>query len=112
MTRVPKGKPENSRNRAMKNFQTGNQGFLRQQNLSGLMHHLYENTPVSRADLAKLTGLHKTTVSSLISELIKHQFVSEIGSGLPSKIGRRSVLLDINPARGCIVSGEVGVEFF
>ena len=111
MTRVPKSSVENSRRASAKNFQTGNQGFLRQQNLSGIMHHLYENAPISRADLAKLTGLNKTTVSSLISELIKNQFVSEIGAGLPSKIGRRSVLLDINPARGCIISGEVGVDF-
>jgi glucokinase-like ROK family protein len=111
MTRVPKSSPKVTKQGLAKNFQTGNQGFLRQQNLSGLMHHLYENAPVSRADLAKLTGLNKTTVSSLINELIKNQFVSEIGAGVPTKIGRRSVLLDINPARGCIVSGEIGVDF-
>src|SRR5215211_3125034 len=111
MTQGPKFSSEFTRKALPKNFQTGNQGFLRQQNLSGLMHHLYENAPVSRADLAKLTGLNKTTVSSLINELIKNQFVSEIGAGLPTKIGRRSVLLDINPARGCIISGEIGVDF-
>ncbi len=111
MTRVPKSSVENSRRNSAKNFQTGNQGFLRQQNLSGIMHHLYENAPISRADLAKLTGLNKTTVSSLISELIKNQFVTEIGAGMPNKIGRRSVLLDINPERGCFVSSEIGVDY-
>ncbi len=111
MARAPKSSSGFTKKGVAKNFQTGNQGFLRQQNLSGIMHHLYDNAPISRADLAKLTGLNKTTVSSLINELIKNQFVSEIGAGLPTKIGRRSVLLDINPARGCIVSSEIGVDF-
>ncbi len=92
-------------------FSTGNQGVLRQQNLSGIMHHLYEKAPISRIALARLTGLNKTTVSSLISELLDNRFVIEIGNGAAKGSGRRTVLLDINPARGCIVSAEVGADF-
>ena len=95
----------------MKGYQTGNHGLLRQQNLAGIMHLLYENAPISRVELARLTGLNKTTVSSLIDELIGNQFVREVGIGLTKGAGRRSVLLDINPARGCIISGEIGVDF-
>jgi len=62
-------------------FRTGNHGLLRQQNLAGIMHHLYENAPFSRVELARLTGLNKTTVSSHISELIENQFVREVGAG-------------------------------
>ena len=95
----------------MNSFRTGNQGSLRQQNLSGIMHYLYENAPISRTELAKLTGLNKTTVSSLISELLENQFVREIGVDQPGTAGRRSVLLNVNPSRGCILSGEIGVDF-
>lgn len=95
----------------MNNFRTGNHGMLRQQNLSGIMHHLYENAPISRIELARLTGLNKATVSSLINELINNQFIREVGAGAAKSAGRRSVLLDINPARGCIVSGEIGGDF-
>jgi glucokinase-like ROK family protein len=95
----------------MNQILTGSQTLLRQQNLAGIMHHLYENAPISRAQLAKLTGLNKATVSSLIGELIQNQFVREVGQGPSNKAGRRSVLLDINPARGCIVSAEIGVDF-
>jgi glucokinase-like ROK family protein len=95
----------------MNSFRTGNQGSLRQQNLSGIMHYLYENAPISRTELATLTGLNKTTVSSLINELLENQFVREIGIDQPNTAGRRSVLLNVNPSRGCILSGEIGVDF-
>lgn len=95
----------------MNNYKTGNHGMLRQQNLTGIMHHLHENAPISRIELARLTGLNKATVSSLINELINNQFVREVGAGTVARVGRREVLLDINPARGCIVSGEIGVDF-
>lgn len=92
-------------------IKTGNQGFLRQQNLSGVLNHLYENAPVSRIELARLTGLNKATVSSLISELIETGYVQEIGEGTDRRAGRREVMLDIDPSRGCIVSVEIGVGF-
>jgi glucokinase-like ROK family protein len=95
----------------MNQILTGSQALLRQQNLAGIMHHLYENAPISRVELAKLSGLNKATVSSLIGELIDNQFVHEVGEGHSNKAGRRSVLLDINPARGSIISAEIGVDF-
>ena len=92
-------------------FRTGNQGALRRQNLSDLMHHLYDSAPISRAELVKITGLNKATVSSLIAELIETRCVLEAGIGESNGVGRRSLLLDVNPARGCIVSGEIGADF-
>jgi len=91
-------------------FRTGNQGALRRQNLSALMHHLYESAPIARAELVKLTGLNKATVSSLINELIANRFIQEIGAGKSNGVGRRTVLLDVNPARGCIISGEISAD--
>lgn len=93
------------------NYRTGNQGFLRQQNLRGIVHHLYENAPISRVDLAKLTGLNKTTVSSLVEELLENKFIRELGADQSTNVGRRSILLDLNPTRGYIVSGEIGANF-
>jgi glucokinase-like ROK family protein len=91
-------------------YRTGDQGLIRQINLSAILQHLRESAPISRAALAEITGLNKTTVSSLVSELIENQFVREVGleSG---GVGRRAMLLRLNPAAGCIVSGEIGVDF-
>lgn len=95
----------------MKSFRTGNYNFLRQQNLIGIMHYLYENAPISRVDLSRLTRLNKTTVSSLIEELLENDFVREVGIEKTSGAGRNSVLLDVNPNLGNIVSGEIGGNF-
>ncbi|MGH9822703.1 MAG: ROK family transcriptional regulator, partial [Blastocatellia bacterium] len=92
-------------------YTTGNHGLLRKQNLAGTIRLLYENAPISRVDLARLTGLNKTTVSSLIDELIENQFVLEVGIGVNKGAGRRKVLLDVNPARGCILSAEIAADF-
>ncbi len=91
-------------------YRTGNQALMREMNLSVIMNHLREHAPTSRAALAEMTGLNKTTVSSLVSELIEHQFVREVGLNLTGP-GRPAVLLELNPAAGCIVSGEIGVDF-
>lgn len=95
-------------------YQTGDQALVRQINLSVILNHLRENAPLSRASLAEMTGLNKTTVSSLVSELIERQFVHEIGlesARLGRSAGRLGMLLTLNPAAGCIVSAEIGVDF-
>ena len=91
-------------------YRTGNQALVRELNLSAIMHRLRENAPISRSALAEMTGLNKTTVSSLVQELIGHQFVREVGLE-STGTGRPAVLLELNPAAGCIVSSEIGVDF-
>jgi glucokinase-like ROK family protein len=91
-------------------YRTGDHALIRQINLSAILYHLRESAPISRAALAEITGLNKTTVSSLVGELIEKQFAHEIGLESGS-VGRRAMLLKLNPAAGCIVSGEIGVDF-
>jgi glucokinase-like ROK family protein len=89
---------------------TGDQALVREINLSLILDYLREDGPISRAALAELTGLNKTTVSSIIQELIGHQFVREVGYDT-SGVGRPAMLLEINPNAGTIVSAEIGVDF-
>jgi DNA-binding IclR family transcriptional regulator len=60
-------------------YRTGDQALVRQMNLSVIMHHLRENGSLSRATLAEISGLNKTTVSSLVQELIDQRFIEEVG---------------------------------
>ncbi len=95
-------------------YRTGDQALVRQINLSVIMHHLRENAPISRASLAEMTGLNKTTVSSLVSELIERQFVREVGLEAPGSgkgAGRRAMMLTLYPEAGFILSGEIGVDY-
>jgi glucokinase-like ROK family protein len=91
-------------------YRTGDQALVREINLSVILQHLRENAPISRAALADITGLNKTTVSSLVGELIDRQFVCEVGLE-SAGLGRPAMLLTLNPHAGTIISGEIGVDF-
>ncbi|NLX09927.1 MAG: ROK family protein [Chloroflexi bacterium] len=73
------------------------------------MNRLLEHHSLSRADLAEVTGLNKSTVSSLIQNLLDYQIVREVGLS-SSGVGRPSMLLELNPEAGYIVSCEIGVD--
>lgn len=89
---------------------TGDQALVREINLSLIMNQLQEHAPISRATLAEITGLNKTTVSSLISELVDQQYVHQVGLDT-SGVGRPAVLYELNPQAGCIIGAEIGVDF-
>lgn len=91
-------------------LRTGDSALVRQMNLSVIMNHLRKKAPISRAGLAQATGLNKTTVSSLVDELLQRQFAREIGSTTTGK-GHPAIMLDLNPAAGFIVGCEIGVDF-
>ncbi len=91
-------------------IRTGDHSLVREINLSVILNQLRDHAPISRATLAEITGLNKTTVSSLIQELIDSRYVRETGID-SSGLGRPSVLLELNPDAGFIVGGEIGVDF-
>lgn len=91
-------------------FRTGDQTLIRELNRSIILNQLRTGSPLSRADLAAITGLNKTTVSSLVEELLLHDFVREIGPNA-SAGGRPAVLLELNPDAGCIIGVEIGVGY-
>jgi glucokinase-like ROK family protein len=91
-------------------FRTGDQALVREINLSLIMTRLHAHAPVSRAALAAMTGLNKSTVSSLVNELIERRFVHEIGV-VSTGVGRPSVQLTVNPQAGYVVSVEIGVGY-
>jgi predicted NBD/HSP70 family sugar kinase len=91
-------------------YRTGNQSLMRELNLSVVVSYLRHNPATSRAALATWTGLSKPAVSSLVAELLDHEFIREVGTNAAG-IGRPSVQLELNPSAGSIVSAELGVDF-
>lgn len=55
---------------------------------------IYERGPVSRAEVARLTQLTRTTVSDLVTEFQEQGLVEEVGYG-PSVGGRSPILLSL-----------------
>lgn len=89
---------------------TADQVFVREVNLSFVLRLIHTQAPVSRAQLAVLTGLNKSTISSLVDELINRQLIHETGTNSVGT-GRPATLLALNPLAGHIIGVELGVDF-
>lgn len=89
---------------------TWNQYVVKQENKTLVLTTIINHTPISRANVAQMTGLNKGTVSSLVSELIDEELVEESGPG-ESSGGRRPVMLLFNGKAGYSISIELGVGY-
>ncbi|MCA0296777.1 MAG: ROK family transcriptional regulator [Actinobacteria bacterium] len=65
----------------------------RRSNLALVLQAIYEDSQLSRADLARATGLTKVTVSDLVAELISAGLVLESGTSEIQRPGKPSTLL-------------------
>jgi predicted NBD/HSP70 family sugar kinase len=84
--------------------------LVRRLNTSLLLNILRTHSPQSRADLAKITGLGRTTVSSLVDELLGRGLIHEMGLQ-PSGGGRPGTELGLNPNGGCAIGIEINTNF-
>jgi predicted NBD/HSP70 family sugar kinase len=62
---------------------------------------------VTRADLARLTGLARSTIAQRVDTLIAHRFVYEAGDN-PSTGGRPPTALAFNRLAGVVLAGDLG----
>ena len=84
--------------------------LVRKVNTSLVLDCLRTWAPLSRSSISSRTGLNRSTVSSVVGELLEDQLVREVGLQ-PSQGGRPGVLLELNPAGGCAIGVELGVGF-
>ena len=94
----------------MRTTTTADQVLVRKLNTSRILDCLRTRGPISRAGLSAVVGLNRSTVSSVINGLIEEDFVREIGLQASGR-GRPGMLLEIDPAGGCAVGVEIGVDF-
>ncbi|WP_159944197.1 MULTISPECIES: ROK family transcriptional regulator [unclassified Nocardiopsis] len=88
------------------NFQT-----VRETNLGVVLRTVRELAPCSRAAVASATGLNKTTVSSLVSDLMARGLVRETGRNARQRVGRPGVLLALDDSSIAAVGLEVNVDY-
>lgn len=69
---------------------------MRKRNVQSILQAVRREPGISRADVAKVCDLAKSTVSSIVDELVQSSIFEESGSKLSSK-GRRPVGLVFNP---------------
>ncbi|MFZ1382257.1 MAG: ROK family transcriptional regulator [Scrofimicrobium sp.] len=67
----------------------------REHNRSLVVRVLYHNGPMSRAEIARTTGLAKVTISDLIAQLIEAGYVEELGLQEVTGPGKPAILVDL-----------------
>ena len=67
----------------------------RRANRSLLLRTLHADGPMSRADLAKVAGLTRATVSAVVRDLIDDGVVEELGLSTAGGVGKPATLVDV-----------------
>ncbi|MDX2032181.1 MAG: ROK family transcriptional regulator [Blastocatellia bacterium] len=84
---------------------------LRDMNEVLVLNVVRERQPVSRVDVAGLTGLEGSTVSKIVARLIENEFVYEEGVGLASPNGgRKKRFLHLNPEKAYAIGVDLGIH--
>src|SRR5256885_9859155 len=87
--------------------QRGTPALLRTLNQGALIQRLRDHGPLSRAQLARDTGLSKPTVSQALAELEAAGLVRPVGPAAPSR-GRTAMLYEPDPTAGYVVGIDIG----
>lgn len=82
---------------------TGSKAMIRDMNTNFILKTIIESTAVSRADIAKQSGLTKATVSAIVKLLLERRLVAETGIAMTDK-GRKPIILKFCPDAGYTLS--------
>jgi N-acetylglucosamine repressor len=93
---------EESTATAASTLRRGSRALLRDLNSNLLIELVRESRPISRAELARRSGLSAPTVSTIVGHLLERGILVEVAIA-PANGGRPPVLLDINASGGYVV---------
>jgi predicted NBD/HSP70 family sugar kinase len=93
----------------------GSPAFLRQLNAAAVLQAIRTDGPVSRADLARSTGLSKPTVNGAVELLLDQGYLLEVADGTgengrPPRPGRRPRLLRFASSVGHVLGIDIGAN--
>jgi len=83
----------------------------RAHNAALVLRALYDLGPISRADIARLTGLTRTSVGELVSDLERDGLATDVGRG-PSTGGKQPTLVALNANSRTIITLDLGERTF
>ncbi len=92
---------------------------VRQRNLSRLLRLVHEGGPLSRATLTEATGLNRSTIADLVSELARRGLVIEHAPAAAGRVGRPSpvvaasadvVAIAANPEVDALEIAAIGLD--
>jgi glucokinase-like ROK family protein len=89
---------------------TADHNLVRKFNTAVVLNSIRHHAPLSRAEVAKFTGLNRSTVSQIINTLLERKLVQETILQT-DRVGRPGLLLELNPSGGFAIGIEIGVDF-
>ena len=87
MTKAPRLRHRYTRKPNLAEVKTAGHDTLRLVNRRILLSLISDRQPISRAEIAKVSGLNKATVSTITNELLKDRYVIETGGGKTTPSG-------------------------
>ncbi|MDD4337343.1 MAG: ROK family transcriptional regulator [Firmicutes bacterium] len=94
----------------MKPKRTADSALAKKLNRAVVIDCIEKYGALSRADIARLTMLSPSTVSSIVAELVDLGIVRESKGTAASSGGRRPILLDLNSSASCAAVVDVQVS--
>lgn len=83
--------------------------LIKEINKTVVLDTIKKHSPISRADVNRLCGLNKGTVSNIVNDLIDDHFVYETGPGISSG-GRKPVMLMFNNFAGYAIGINIEIK--
>lgn len=83
---------------------------LRRHNLSAVLGRLHLQGPMSRSELASATGLNRSTIRDLITQLVEAGLVVESKGSPATGPGRPSSVAEVSPGGAVVLAVELEVD--
>jgi predicted NBD/HSP70 family sugar kinase len=91
--------------------QKSDRALMKQTNQYLVLQIIQGRGPISRKDIAQLSGLSPASVTGITGELIERGLVREVGEVEgDGRAGRRAILLRLNPQAGFVVGVKLAVR--
>jgi predicted NBD/HSP70 family sugar kinase len=84
---------------------------MRARNLAVVLQAIHRHGPATRAGLAEITGLTKTTVSSIVADLLESGAVTESGAVRGGERGRPGVAVSLSGHRVAALGLEINIDY-
>ncbi|WP_228407097.1 ROK family transcriptional regulator [Leucobacter muris] len=81
--------------RALRTGLKATPGDAKQHNRTLVLQTLYVSGPLSRAEIARTTGLTKVTISAIVAELMAEGLLHELGPQESQRPGKPAILVDL-----------------
>jgi len=88
-----------------------NKHVMRSTNEKQVLQQVINEGPISRSQISRNLSLNKVTVSDIYNQLLRNQFIKEIGCGVSTKNGgRKPVMAELNMNYGFVASIDMSVN--